>query len=50
MEHTRTLKALTNPTLRPNQNIFLLVNIPVDETKPASMFWMATLLSSDQGS
>jgi hypothetical protein len=25
-------------TLRPNQDIFLLVNIPMDETKPVSMF------------
>ena len=32
-------------TLPPNQNIFLRVNIPVDETKPVSMFGMETLSS-----
>ena len=34
-----TLHALTN------QNIFLLLNIPVDETNPVSMFWEETLSS-----
>ena len=34
-----TLHALTN------QNIFLLLNIPMDETNPVSRFWEETLSS-----
>ena len=32
-------------TLSANQNIFPLLNIPMDETKPTWMFWLAMLSS-----
>ena len=52
IRESRSMNTLERPerfkrsyTLRPNQNIFLRVNIPMDETKPVSMFGMETLSS-----